>query len=120
VSFFHSVARGGAWVSVNVGRAWMSKGMRIVPPSGKPREVRVTTRPKAVVITALSVLWGVLSFGVIFLLSPEVSWWGTVRLIVWALQGVWLVAAVCLWRFERPREITIKHGLPEPPVIHGV
>jgi membrane protein YdbS with pleckstrin-like domain len=101
-----------------VGSTSTIERMQIVPPAEKPQEIRVTTRPKALAFTALSVLWAVLSVGVAFF-TPDLSWWSTLRLLVWVLQGIWLLAAICLWRLERPREITVKHGMPDPPVIHA-
>lgn len=93
--------------------------MGIVPSSEKALDKWVTTRPKAVVLTFLSLLWILLSIGAAaFDLSPLVAQWPLIRSLVWVIHGVLLVCAILLWRFERPRRVRLKGGLLEPPVIH--
>jgi hypothetical protein len=93
--------------------------MQIVPPSQKSRTPSVMVRLKAVVFTALAIVWVLLSIGAAsFDLSPQFSSWHTIRIVIWIVQGVLVVAAVCLWLLERPRPMKVV-GLPEPPVIHS-
>ncbi len=99
----------------------MSESTHIVPPSGKDREVRITTRLKALVFTGVALGW--LTFSVtaaVSDLSPQFHWWPVIRIAVWVLQGVLAIAAACFWRFERPREVKLPAHVLEPPVIHGV
>jgi hypothetical protein len=75
-------------------------------------------RLKAMVFTAVAGVWVLVSIGAAsFDLSPQFRWWHTVRIVIWIVQGLLMVAAVCLWLLERPRPIKV--GLPEPPVIHS-
>jgi hypothetical protein len=92
--------------------------MQIVPPSQKPRTPSVMVRLKAVVFTVIAIVWALASLGAAsFDLSPQFSSWHTIRVVIWIVQGVLVVAAVCLWLLERPRPMKVE-GLPQPPVIH--
>jgi hypothetical protein len=88
--------------------------MNIVPPSERAEEFRVTTRPKAVVITAISAGWLVVSIA-----AWSCDYSRTIRVLALLIQALLLVGSVCLWRFERPREVRIQGDFREPPVIHG-
>ena len=92
--------------------------MRIVAPSGPPAkepEVRVTTRPKALVATAFSV------FGALICVAAySCDFLHTIRGVALAAEGLLIVACALFWRFERPRKVRFKVGLPKPPVIHVV
>ena len=88
--------------------------MNIVPPSRRPKEVRITTRPKAVVATAVSVFWLLICLG-----AWSLGWSLAAALSVLSVQIVLVAATACLWRFERPREVRFKGHFPEPPIIHG-
>ncbi len=95
--------------------------MQIVPPSRKARELLVTTRPKALLFSALSVIWVLFSIGAAaFDLSTEFHSWPAIRVGVWVMQGVLLIAAAGFWRFERPRQVKLQGWIPKPPVIHCV
>jgi hypothetical protein len=88
--------------------------MNIVPPSRRPREIRVTTRPKALVLTGIAVVWVLICIG-----AWSFDYSRTIRVLALAMQVVLLTGAVCLWLFERPREVRLKGDFPEPPVMHG-
>lgn len=76
-------------------------------------------RPKAVVFTAIAVVWGLASVGAAcFDLSPQFQSWHIMRVVVWVVQCLLVVAAVGFWILERPRPMKVE-GLPEPPVIHS-
>lgn len=76
-------------------------------------------RRKAVVFTAIAVMWVLASIGAAaYDLSPEFQRWQTIRVIVWVVQFALVATAVCLWIFERPRQVKAD-DLPEPPVIHS-
>ena len=93
--------------------------MQIVPPSRKSPAPKVMVRLKAVVFTAISVAWGLVSVGAAsFDLSPQVHSWQIMRVVIWVVQCLLVVAAICFWLFERPRPMKVE-GLPEPPVIHS-
>ena len=75
-------------------------------------------RLKAAVFTGIAVVWGLVSVGAAsFDLSTRFHSWPALRLVVWGVQGLLVVVAVCFWRFERPRPMKVE-GLPRPPVIH--
>jgi hypothetical protein len=79
-------------------------------------------RLKAVVFTAIAVAWVLVSVGAAsFDLSPQFHSWHTVRIVIWIVQGLLVVAAVCFWLLERPQQIKVEgvEGLREPPVIHS-
>jgi hypothetical protein len=88
--------------------------VNIMPPSRRSREVRVVTRPKALVLTSLAIGWGLIA---ITAWSADCS--RAIRIGALAVQVLLLGAAVCLWRFERPRQVRLPAGLHKPPVIHG-
>jgi hypothetical protein len=76
-------------------------------------------RVKAVVLTAIAVVWVLFSVGAAsFDLSPQFHLWHAIRIAIWVVQLLLVAAAVCFWRIERPRPIKVE-GLPEPPVIHS-
>ena len=76
-------------------------------------------RRKAVVFTAIAVVWVLASVGVmVYGLSSQFHSWYAIRIAVWAVQLLLVVAAVCFWLFERPRPMKVE-GLPEPPGIHS-
>ncbi len=89
------------------------KTMNIVPPSRQPREMWVTAKLKALVVTAFSIAGLVVCIGV----------WSSdcllpVRIFALAAELLLAVASFCFWRFERPRELRLKGDFREPPVIH--
>jgi hypothetical protein len=80
---------------------------------------RAMVRRKAVVFTAIAVVWVLASVGAAaYDLSPQIHSWHAIRIAIWLVQLLLVVAAVCFWLFERPRTMEVE-GLPEPPVIHG-
>lgn len=93
--------------------------MQIVPPSGMPSAPKVMVRWKAVVFTAVAVVWGLVSVGAAsFDFSPQFHGWHIMRIVIWIVQCLLVVAAVWFWLRERPRSMKVE-GLPEPPVIHS-
>ena len=93
--------------------------MQIVPPSRKMPTPTATIRLKAVVFTASAVGWGLASVGAaVYDLSAQVHGWLAIRIVIWIVQFLLVVAAVCFWIYERPRRVKVD-GLPEPPVIHS-
>jgi hypothetical protein len=93
--------------------------MQIVPPSPKARTSTVMVRLKAVVFTASAVVCGFASVGAAFFdLSPQFPSWPAIRVVIWIVQFLLLLAAVWFWLQERPRQMKVE-GLPEPPVIHS-
>ena len=93
--------------------------MQIVPPSGELPTPKALVRLKAVVFTAVALVWVLASIGAAaYDLSPQFHSWHTIRIVVWIIQLLLVVAAVCFWLFERPRQVKVE-GLPEPPVIHS-
>jgi hypothetical protein len=88
--------------------------MNIVPPTRRPKQIRLTTKPKALVATAACIFWllvcaGALSLGCSF----------AVGIPLFSVQTVLITVAVCLCRFERPHEVRFRGDFPQPPVIHG-
>jgi len=76
-------------------------------------------RVKAVVFTAVAAVWVLVSVGAAYFdLSPQFQSWRTIRIVIWVVQCVLVVAAVCFWLLERPRKMKVD-GLPEPFVIHS-
>ena len=93
--------------------------MQIVAPTGMPPTPKAMVRWKAVVFTAVAVVWGLVSVGAVsFDLSPELHGWHTMRIVIWIVQCLLAAAAVWFWLRERPRPMK-DVGLPEPPVIHS-
>ncbi len=77
-------------------------------------------RRKAVVFTVIAVVWLLASVGAAaYDLSPQFQKWHTIRIAIWVVQLLLVVAAICFWLFERPRPMKVE-GLPEPPIIHGL
>jgi hypothetical protein len=93
--------------------------MQIVPPSRELPTPQATVRLKAVAFTAGALVWGLASIGAAaYDLSPQFHSWRTICLLIWIIQFLLVVGAVCFWLFERPRQVKVK-GLPEPPIIHS-
>lgn len=90
------------------------RNMNVVPPAHRVKQVCFTTRPKALIATAISALWFLIGIVTWSLGCPMVA-----AISVFSVQMVLLITTVCFWRFERPREIQLKGDLPEPPVMHG-
>jgi hypothetical protein len=91
--------------------------MKIMPPSGAPgkaRETRITTRPKALVTTALSLVGAL-----VCLAAYSFDYSYTVQVFALASEGILVVTCALFWRFERLREVRFKSRFPEPLVIHG-
>ena len=97
-----------------LGEITRTQNMNIVPPSRRLREIRITTRPKALVLTGVSVVWVLICIGAWSFDDSQ-----TIRILALAVQVVLLTGSACLWRFERPREVRFKGDFREPPVIHG-
>jgi hypothetical protein len=109
-----SLARSSSSVSFALGGPARSQNMNIVPPSRRPQEMRVRTRPKALVLTGVSVVWVLICIG-----AWSFDYSQAIRILALAMQVVLLTGSVCLWRFEQPREARFKDDFGEPPVIHG-
>ncbi len=93
--------------------------MQIVPPSEKAPKPTAVVRLKAVVFSAIAVVWGLASIGAAACdLSSQFQSWYAIRIVIWVVQFLLVVAAICFWVFERPRHVKVD-GLPEPPVIHS-
>jgi hypothetical protein len=92
--------------------------MKIMPTSGPPSkdgEIRVATRPKALFATAFSII-GALGCVAAILCDCSLG----LRLVALTSEAVMVTACALFWRFERPREVRLKGGFPEPPVIRGI
>jgi hypothetical protein len=93
--------------------------MQIVPPSRELPAPKALVGLKAVVFTAVGLVWALASIGAAaYDLSPQFHSWRTIRIVIWIIQFLLVVVAVCFWLFERPRQVKVE-GLPEPPVIHS-
>jgi hypothetical protein len=76
-------------------------------------------RLKAVVTTTITVVWAFASAAAAFYdLAPQFRSWNTLRIGIWVIQFLLVVAAICFWVFEPPRQMKVD-GLQEPPVIHN-
>jgi hypothetical protein len=92
--------------------------MKIVSPSGRPgkeQTVCITTRPKALIATAFSILGALACIA-----AYSYDYLHALRGVALAAEGLLMLACALFWRFDRPREVRFKGRFPEPPVIHGV